>query len=132
MRDIEVSVAFYRDTLGFQVEAQMGTPPTFALLKREGAELALVQHDGATASGRYIYVTNVRGLHDQCMAAGGERHLPADAGAVGAAQLRHGRPGRPPDRDVRADRRLVADGLVRGLSIPGVSDEERCHAARVR
>ena len=31
VRDIEASVAFYRDVLGFETKAMMGDPPNFAL-----------------------------------------------------------------------------------------------------
>jgi uncharacterized glyoxalase superfamily protein PhnB len=56
--------------LGFAADAVMGEPPNFALLRRDGAEIALVQQDGATHSGCYIYVTGVEALRDLCVAAG--------------------------------------------------------------
>ena len=31
VKDIEASVAFYRDVLGFEAKAMMGEPPNFAL-----------------------------------------------------------------------------------------------------
>jgi catechol 2,3-dioxygenase-like lactoylglutathione lyase family enzyme len=58
--NIEVSVAFYRDLLGFQAEAMMGEPPSFALLRRGGAQ----------RSGCYIYVRGVEAIHDVFKAAG--------------------------------------------------------------
>ena len=70
VRDIAASAAFYRDILGFEVKAMMGEPPNFALLTREGAELALLQHENPTPSGCYIYVTGVRLLRDHRVAAG--------------------------------------------------------------
>ena len=74
--DIEASLAFDRDVLGFQATAVMGEPPNFALLHRDGAELALVQQDGATPSGCYIYVTGVEQVHEQCVAGGAKVTYP--------------------------------------------------------
>ena len=74
--DIERSAAFYRGILGFETEAIVGGPPSFALLRRDGAEIALVQQDGATPTGCYIYVTDVEQLHEQCVAAGGRVTYP--------------------------------------------------------
>ena len=70
VRDIEVSVTFYRELLSFEAEATLGDPPNFALLKREGAEIALVQHDDPRPSGCYIYVTGVEALHERLRAEG--------------------------------------------------------------
>jgi len=42
VQDVNASVEFYTDTLGFEAVAVMGDPPFFALLVNEGAEIALV------------------------------------------------------------------------------------------
>ena len=70
VRNIEASAAFYRDLLGFTVEAQMGDPPSFALLRRGGAEIALNRDAQPQAAGCYIYVRGVEALHNQLQAAG--------------------------------------------------------------
>ena len=70
VKDIEASVAFYRDVLGFETKAMMGEPPNFALLQAGGAELALIQLDTPAVSGCYVYVTGVEALHDHCVARG--------------------------------------------------------------
>ncbi len=71
VRDIDVTVGFYRDLLGFDVVATMGDPkPFFGLVVREGAEIALVQNDDPQPVGCYICVTGVDALHDKLAAAG--------------------------------------------------------------
>jgi catechol 2,3-dioxygenase-like lactoylglutathione lyase family enzyme len=71
VRDIDVTVAFYRDLLGFDVVATMGEPkPFFGLVMREGAEIALAQNDDPQPVGCYVYVTGVDALHDRLTAAG--------------------------------------------------------------
>lgn len=68
--DVAASAAFYRDKLGFEVKAEMGDPPNFALLQRGGAEIALVSDESGAKSGCYVYVRGVEALHEQCAAAG--------------------------------------------------------------
>ncbi len=68
--DVERSVAFYRDVLGFEATAVMGEPPNFALLHGGGAELALLQESDVKPSGCYVYVTGVEALLKHCEAQG--------------------------------------------------------------
>ena len=68
--DVERSVAFYRDVLGFEATAVMGEPPDFALLHGGRAEIALVQESDVKASGCYVYVTGVEALLKHCEAQG--------------------------------------------------------------
>jgi len=70
VRDIEASVAFYRDVLGFETKAMIGDPPNFALLTAGGGEIALNKHDDPQASGCFVYVTGVEALHDRCVEQG--------------------------------------------------------------
>ena len=58
--DVERSVAFYRDVLGFEATAMMGEPPDFALL----------QENDVKPSGCYVYVTGVEALLKHCEAQG--------------------------------------------------------------
>ncbi len=68
--DVERSVAFYRDVLGFEAAAMMGEPPDFALLHGGGAEIALVQESDVKPGGCYVYVTGVEALLKHCEAQG--------------------------------------------------------------
>jgi catechol 2,3-dioxygenase-like lactoylglutathione lyase family enzyme len=68
--DVARTAAFYRDMLGFEIVATMGEPPEFALVVREGAEIALVRNASPQISGCYVYVTGVEALFSQLEAAG--------------------------------------------------------------
>jgi predicted enzyme related to lactoylglutathione lyase len=68
--DVERSVAFYHNLFGFETLAMMGEPPSFALLRGGGAEIALNRDADRRPTGCYIYVTGVEQLHDRCAAAG--------------------------------------------------------------
>ena len=69
--DVQRTAEWYRDLLGFEIVAMMGEPkPYFALVIREGAEIALVQNDSPQENGCYIYVTEVDAVHDQLRSAG--------------------------------------------------------------
>lgn len=48
--DIERSLRFYRDLLGFEVQFTNGEPVSFAVLKQGSAELHLVVQSGKTGS----------------------------------------------------------------------------------
>jgi predicted enzyme related to lactoylglutathione lyase len=73
VRDVPASIAFYAETLGFSVRAEMGDPVNFALLARDAVTLSLVQ--SATPSVAefaccYIYVNDVDDVHGQCQRTG--------------------------------------------------------------
>ena len=70
VKDIEASVTFYRDVLGFETKAIIGDPPNFALLTAGGGEIALNLHDDPQSNGCYVYVTGVEALHDRCVEQG--------------------------------------------------------------
>ena len=77
--DVEQSVAYYRDALGFTVGGTFGTPPVFALLDR-GDVTILVRRGRAavrdpapgaeSATGAWIGVEDVRALHEELVARG--------------------------------------------------------------
>ena len=69
-KDVAASAAFYRDVLGFTVEATMGDPPSFALLKHGGAEIVLIADAQPAVSGCYIYVSGVDEVHAAIAAKG--------------------------------------------------------------
>lgn len=69
--DIPRAIAHYRDVLGFQVVATIEDPPeTFALMMRDGAELALAKGVNPTSSAFYAYIEGVDELYESLMAAG--------------------------------------------------------------
>lgn len=71
--DVRRTAEWYHDLLGFEIVAQMGEPkPYFALVVREGAEIALVQNDEPQVNGCYIYVIEVEALYEQLQAAGAD------------------------------------------------------------
>ncbi|MEP7215401.1 MAG: VOC family protein [Anaerolineaceae bacterium] len=67
--DLDRSVAFYRDVLGFELGARMDDIG-FALMKGGGAELALGARTSPEPGGAYLYVTGVETLLVRCEAAG--------------------------------------------------------------
>ena len=73
VRDVPASIAFYADTLGFRVRAEMGEPVDFALLAKDAVTLALVKAaEPAVAAFAccYIYVNDVEAMHADCERAG--------------------------------------------------------------
>ena len=69
VRDVPTAIAFYRDTLGFEVKAEF-PDGSFALLESGVAQLALVRHESPQPQGAYLYVTGVEDLLASCTAAG--------------------------------------------------------------
>jgi predicted enzyme related to lactoylglutathione lyase len=71
--DVERSVAFYRDRLGFAAST-FGAPPTFAILQRGTVTLGLAKVDGAPAVSRnwaaYVYVADADALYGEFNAHG--------------------------------------------------------------
>ncbi|MGH2632641.1 MAG: VOC family protein [Tepidiformaceae bacterium] len=65
VRDVAASVTFYRDVVGLELEHAFDDG-SFALLRRGGAELALVHEDSPQPQGAYLYVTGVKTLHARC------------------------------------------------------------------
>lgn len=75
VRDVSVSIDFYRRALGFDVNATMGDPPTFAMLGIDGVGLGLNQVDQpavAPFACCYFNVDGVEGLFQRCVDAGAE------------------------------------------------------------
>ena len=65
VRDVAASVAFYRDVVGLELEHAFDDG-SFAILRRGGAELALVHADSPQPQGAYLNVTGVKTLHARC------------------------------------------------------------------
>ena len=71
VKDIETSVAFYRDVIGLEVRNSM-KDGSFVLLGKGLAEVALVQTDDPPAEQAYLYVRGVEALSQRCKDAGSE------------------------------------------------------------
>lgn len=82
VRDIEASVGFWRDRVGFETEAIQGDPPTFAMPTRDGVTVMLLQvSPGAAvpppnrrvvdkANQAYIWVDDAEALYEELGARG--------------------------------------------------------------
>jgi catechol 2,3-dioxygenase-like lactoylglutathione lyase family enzyme len=69
VRDVAASVAFYADVLGFDVRAEMGDPPEFALLGRDSVTLSLVKAAHPAVADFvccYLYVDDVEAVLADC------------------------------------------------------------------
>ena len=69
VRDVTRALAFYRDVIGLDV-VHAEPDGSFALLRREGAEVALVRADSPSPQGAYLYVRGVEALHARCQSNG--------------------------------------------------------------
>ena len=75
VRDVTVSLALYRDVLGFEARDTMGDPPWFAILERGGAVITIVRADApavASVASVYLEVDDVDAVHRACLDAGVE------------------------------------------------------------
>lgn len=72
--DMERALAFYRQELGMTPSFTNGTPVTFAILRRDAAELHLQATPGPPATPAparaHLLVSDARALHDRLAAAG--------------------------------------------------------------
>lgn len=75
VRDLAVTLAFYRDVLGFDV-AHEDPAAGFALLRGGGAELALLRDEASPPQGAYLYVSDVEEAHSRCTVAGAPIPVP--------------------------------------------------------
>ncbi|HEX4339270.1 MAG TPA: VOC family protein [Polyangiaceae bacterium] len=69
VRDVPASIAFYVQTLGFDVRAEMGEPVEFALLARDAVTLSLVKAKTpavAEFACCYVYVNDVDAVLADC------------------------------------------------------------------
>lgn len=86
VRDVEASVAFWRDRVGFETDAIHGDPPSFAMPTRDGVILMLVQVPAgagvplpnwrvvANVNQAYVWVDDVDALYEEL----GAREAPID------------------------------------------------------
>lgn len=84
--NVERSVAFYRDIMGFRVSVSVGKPPVFAILDRDGVEIMLKRGQpqelqrqqqwqaavmpGDSAWQAYVTVSGLEEYFQACVAAG--------------------------------------------------------------
>jgi predicted enzyme related to lactoylglutathione lyase len=71
--DISRAVAFYCSVLGFTKTFENGSPVSFAIVERDGAELHLALDPGHVAPAYnivHIMVNDATALHDRCVAHG--------------------------------------------------------------
>jgi uncharacterized glyoxalase superfamily protein PhnB len=80
-KDVPALAAWLEETLGFTTEVVMGDPVTFAIVRCDGAALALAASDSPaipSVPACYIEVTGVDRLHEQCLLSGAEVTPPSD------------------------------------------------------
>jgi len=73
VRDVPASMAFYAETLGFDVHAEMGEPVDFALLGRDAVTLSLVKAARPAVADFaccYVFVDDVEAVFRDCQRAG--------------------------------------------------------------
>ena len=82
VRDIEASVAFWRERVGFESDAIHGDPPNFAMPTRDGVTVMLVQVGAGTepplpnwrvvdkANQVYVWIDDARELYEELQARG--------------------------------------------------------------
>jgi catechol 2,3-dioxygenase-like lactoylglutathione lyase family enzyme len=69
VRDVAASIAFYADALGFDVRAEIGNPPEFALLGRDSVTVSLVKAERPAVADFaccYLYVDDVEAVLSEC------------------------------------------------------------------
>ena len=65
VEDVQISIEFYRDIVGFEVRNVMNDG-SFALLGKGLAEVALVRQEKPAVQQAYLYVRGVDLLHEKC------------------------------------------------------------------
>ncbi len=80
-KDLQQTMTYYTEVLGFTVTGTMGEPPGFCAVERDGVQLMFVwepphehapgeehDHDPALTGVLYIYPDDVNALHDEIAA----------------------------------------------------------------
>jgi len=93
--DLAASLAFYRQTLGFDLAWSWGTPPELASVCRDGIEIMLRQRANAGTDTAQIYlgVSDVDAWHDALVAAAVDIRVPIGDRAYGMRDFRIADPG---------------------------------------
>lgn len=71
VQDIDAVIAFYTEIIGFELSLRQsveikGQSRVFALLRRDTAELSLVESEEAFSHGAFLYVRNLETLYERC------------------------------------------------------------------
>lgn len=83
VRDVEASIAYYVDRLGFALQfswGEDGEPPSFAGVARDGFEVMLcLEAQGQPGTWFTVWVDDVDALHEEYVASGADvRRAPVD------------------------------------------------------
>jgi len=98
VRDVGQSIAYYRDTLGFDVIGTFGEPPEVAFVGRAGIQLMLQDAEGKPTPGSnrgyksvawdaHVWVEDVESLHADFVARGATIVKPPTATFYGAREI---------------------------------------------
>jgi uncharacterized glyoxalase superfamily protein PhnB len=91
--DVEASIAYYRDRLGFETGFTWGEPPTFAGVRRDGVELFLCKEgQGNPGTWMSVWVDDVDALHDELLRRGAEIRQPPTTFDWGVREMNVGDP----------------------------------------
>jgi uncharacterized glyoxalase superfamily protein PhnB len=79
VNDLETSIVFYRENLGFELLHTFGDPPSFAIIRRDTHEIYLC-HQGQGQPGTWLglFVTDSTALHAHLVANGAKLLDPPD------------------------------------------------------
>jgi len=89
--DLEATLDYYRDRLGFSVHWRWGDPPVRAGVRRDGVELQLDADRGTRPDHParvYVHVRGVDAYYEKCLERGAEIVLPLDDRSFGMRDFR--------------------------------------------
>jgi uncharacterized glyoxalase superfamily protein PhnB len=89
--DLEATLEYYRERLGFAVEWRWGDPPVRAGVGRDGVELQLDADRGTRpdhAARVYLHVRGVDAYYESCVESGAQITLPLEDRAFGMRDFR--------------------------------------------
>ena len=87
VQDVEASIAYYLDKLGFTDCWQFGEPPTFGGASRDGLEVQFCKDcQGSPGTWISIWVDDVDALHAELRARGADIHQPPTTSSGGCGR----------------------------------------------
>lgn len=89
--ELSTAIAFYRDTLGFDVAWVWGEPPDIAAVCRDGVEIMLTQRQGAKPAGAghvYLGISDIDTYYAALVEAGVHVVVPIDDRPYGMRDFR--------------------------------------------
>lgn len=81
VRDVDASIAFWREALGFETRMKMGEPTNFAIVYKDDVGITLTLDRSGDMAGKascYLTVDGVDAFFERCKAAGAQ--LDSDLG----------------------------------------------------